>query len=32
LMAHASDLRLRKLWLDDKWIVIQKVILLFLGF
>lgn len=25
--AHASDLRLRKLWLDDKWIVTQKVML-----
>ena len=27
LMAQASDLRLRKLWVDDKWIVTQKVIL-----
>ncbi|CAN6194553.1 unnamed protein product, partial [Urochloa humidicola] len=24
LRAHASDLRLRKLWIDDKWIVTQK--------
>jgi len=24
LMAQASDLRLRKLWVDDKWIVTQK--------
>ncbi|NP_001132464.1 uncharacterized isoform X1 [Zea mays] len=24
LSAHASDLRLRKLWLDDRWIVTQK--------
>ncbi|XP_066369392.1 DUF724 domain-containing protein 3-like isoform X4 [Miscanthus floridulus] len=24
LSAHASDLRLRKLWLDDRWVVTQK--------
>jgi hypothetical protein len=29
LKTHASDLRSRKLWLDDKWIVTQKVMLLF---
>jgi len=27
LSAHASDLRLRKLWLDDRWVVTQKVML-----
>jgi len=27
LSAHAWDLRLRKLWLDDRWVVTQKVML-----
>jgi hypothetical protein len=32
LRAHVSDLRLRMLWQDDKWIVTRKVIFLFLRF
>jgi hypothetical protein len=32
LRAHASDLRLRMLWQDDKWTVTQKVIFLSLHF
>lgn len=27
LSANASDLRLRKLWLDDRWVLTQKVML-----